>query len=159
MDNIIIRKSIKEDIPYINELFVQMVKTVNSRMKNAGVEPYIDLEQGFEKGYLDSFYINDDNVIFVAEDNSKVIGFISINKYSEEDYIYLDDYCVDEKYRGQGIGSKLINAAFEFAKSNKINQVLTHVENANKESIKFYKNKGFKLVEEQGHRLLIRKDV
>ncbi|MBQ8923619.1 MAG: GNAT family N-acetyltransferase [Lachnospiraceae bacterium] len=159
MENIIIRRSVKEDIPYINELFIQMVKTVNRRMKKEGVEPYTDLEKGFEYGYLDSFYISDDDVIFVAEDNGKVIGFISVNNHSEYDYIYLDDYCVREEYRGKGIGSKLMAMAFEFAKDKQINQILTHVENANKESIEFYKNRGFKLVEEQGHRLLIRKVI
>ena len=148
MEKIVIRKSIKEDIPYIKELFIQMVKTVNSRMEREGIEPYTDLEKGFEKGYLDSFYIDDNNVIFVAEDSGKVIGFISINNHNEHGYIYLDDYCVSEEYRGRGIGTKLMAIAFEFAKNKQIDKILIHVYNANKESIELYKNKGFKLLEE-----------
>ena len=159
MENTIIRRSVKEDISYINELFIQMVKTVNKRMKNEGVEPYTDLEKGFEDNYLDTFYVSDDNVIFVAEDKGKVIGFISINNHKEYGYIYLDDYCVSEEYRGKGIGSKLMDMAFKYAGEQEIDQIITHVESANKESIEFYKNKGFKLVEEQGHRLLIRKVI
>ena len=157
MDNIIFRKSVKEDIPYVNNLFIQMVRTVNERMKKSGVEPYTDFENGFEDNYLDKFYVDDSNVIFIAEDNNKVIGFISVINHKDYKYIYLDDYCVSEEYRGRGIGSKLIDKAFDFAKEHQIDQVITHVENANKESIEFYKHKGFKLVEEQGHRLLIRR--
>lgn len=159
MGNINYRRSIKKDIPAINNLFIEMVNTVNNRMKKGGIEPYTDMTNGFESGYLDSFYINDNNLIFIAEDGDKVIGFISVNCYKEKGYIYLDDYSVSEKYRGKGIGSKLINMAFDFAKEQKISQVLTHVEIANKESIEFYKKRGFELVEKQGHRLLIEKKL
>lgn len=136
-----------------------MVKTVNGRMEREGIDPYNDIENGFEEGFLDNFYINDDKVIFVAEDNGKIIGFISVNIYKDLGYIYLDDYSVSESYRGKGIGSKLMNMAFDFAKEKGINQVDTHVESANKESIEFYKNRGFELVEKQGHRLFIRKKI
>ena len=158
MENFVYRKSIKEDIPLINDLFIEMIKTVNKRMELKGFDPYKDLENGYEEGYLDNFYDNDDKIIFVAEDNNIVIGFISVVLFKEEGYIYLDDYSVKEKYRGQGIGSELMNMAFEYAKEKGIKTIITHVESANSESINFYKNKGFKLVEEQGHRLLIKKE-
>lgn len=157
MSNIIYRKSIKNDIPAINSLFIEMVKTVNARMERGGVNPYTGLEQGFEPGYLDDFYINDDRIIFVAEDDGKVIGFLSIVNNKEQQTIYLDDYCVNNAYRGRGIGSKLMNMSFEFAKKLGYDQVITHVESANSESIEFYKKKGFKLIQKQGHRLLIGK--
>lgn len=157
MGSITYRKSIKEDIPAINNLFIEMVKTVNARMERGGVNPYTDFEQGFEPGYIDNFYVNDDRLIFVAEDEGKVIGFLSVINKKELQTIYLDDYCVNDSYRGKGIGSKLMNMSFEFAKQQGYDQVITHVESANTESIEFYWKKGFKLVQEQGHRLLIRR--
>ena len=157
MSNIIYRKSIREDIPSINDLFIEMVKTVNARMERGGVNPYTDFEQGFEPGYLDNFYINDDRLIYVAEDEGKVIGFLSVINKKNLQTIYLDDYCVNDSYRGQGIGSQLMNMSFEFAKNQGYDQVITHVESANTESIEFYLKKGFKIVQEQGHRLLIRR--
>ena len=63
MSNITYRKSIREDIPSINSLFIEMVKTVNDRMERGGVNPYTDFEQGFEPGYLDNFYITGDGVV------------------------------------------------------------------------------------------------
>ena len=157
MSNVIYRKSIKEDIPAINNLFIEMVNTVNTRMERGGVVPYTDFEQGFEPGYLDSFYKNNDRLIYVAEDEGKVIGFISVINKKELQTIYLDDYCVKDSYRGKGIGSKLLNMSFTFAKQQGYDQVITHVESANTESIEFYRKKGFKLVQEQDHRLLIRR--
>ena len=159
LENVIIRKSVKEDIPHINELFIQMVKTVNKKMQKEGIETYTNLENGFENNYLDKFYIDDSNVIYVAEIKEKVIGFISINTYNEYNYVYLDDFCVSEEYQKKGIGSKLMDVAFEFARKMQIDQIITHVESANKEAIEFYQKKDFKLVEEQDHRLLIRKVV
>ena len=157
MNNIKYRRSIKEDIPEINNLFIEMVETVNERMKNNGINPYEGFENGFEENYLDSFYVDDSKIIYVAVDDNKVIGFISIVNKKESNYIYLDDYCVNKEYRGKGIGSTLMNMSFDFAEEQGIDEIITHVESANKESIKFYENKGFKLVEKQGHRLLIRK--
>ena len=155
--NIKFRKSIKEDIPFINELFIEMVKTVNEKMISEGIKPYENLDSGYEKGYLDNFYLNDDKVIFVALDNEKIIGFISV--CNEKEYIYLDDYSVSEKYRGKKIGSKLMEMAFEHALYLGIYDILTHVESANKSSIAFYTKKGFDIVEMQGHRLLIKKNL
>lgn len=159
MENIVFRRSVKDDIPYINDLFIQMVKTVNARMLKEGIEPYTDLENGFEEHDLDKFYLDDDNLIFVAESSGKVIGFLSVNNHREHGYLYLDDFCVSEECRGKGVGSELMKMAAAFAEKQQVDQILTHVESANKESIAFYKNRGFQLVEAQGHRLLIRKAV
>lgn len=37
MENIVFRRSVKEDIPYINSLFIEMIKTVNARMRKEGI--------------------------------------------------------------------------------------------------------------------------
>ena len=50
MSNITYRKSIKQDIPAINNLFIEMIKIVNSRMIKEGIEPYLDYEKGYEEG-------------------------------------------------------------------------------------------------------------
>ena len=104
--NIQYRKAEKQDSDAINELFIEMIKTINERMVNEGVEPYASLESGYEEGYLDTFFVNDNRVIFVACNENKVIGYLSVVKY--ENYLYLDDYCVSKQYRGLGIGSNLI---------------------------------------------------
>ena len=102
----------------INELFIEMIKTINRRMIEDGVEPYTELENGYEDGYLDTFYVDDNRVIFVADNGEKVIGYLST--VIHDNYLYLDDYCVSEKFRGYGIGSNLIKLSEEFAKEKNL---------------------------------------
>jgi len=155
MENIIYRCAVKEDIKSINNLFIELIETVNKRMIRENIKPYDELLNGYEDGYLDTFFDNDERIIFVAEDDKKIIGYLSLCIYKELNYIYLDDYSVSEKYRGRGIGSNLLNMAIEYANKLNIDNLKTHVESANLESRKFYKKKGFELVEKQENRLLI----
>ena len=159
MINIKYRKSVKNDVSEINNLFIEMVKHVNNKMIDNGITPYEQLENGYEDGYLDKFYVDDNNVIFVAEHNNNIIGFISLCLYKEESYVYVDDYCVKEEYRGYGIGSKLMEMAVIYAKEKEIRLILTHVESTNKDAIDFYFNKSFELQEKQDNRLLIKKSL
>lgn len=149
----------KNDSQEINNLFIEMIKTVNARMEKEGIEPYTDLLKGYEDGYLDEFYINEDKIVFVAEDNDKVVGFLSVCMYKKKNYIYLDDYCVNSNYRGYGIGTKLMNMSIDYANKFNIKNIRTHVESANHESIIFYENKGFRVVEKEKSRILINKEL
>jgi len=154
--DIAFRKAIKSDKDSINTLFIEMVKTVNERMIKDGIEPNKELENGYN-GELDKFFDNDNYFIYVACDNDKVIGFISICVFKDLDYIYVDDYSVNCKYRGLGIGSKLMEMAFRYAEDNNISTVKGHVESANHESIEFYKKRGFTIEKNEGNRLLIKR--
>ena len=154
--NITFRKAVEDDKESINNLFIEMIKTVNERMIKDGIEPYKELENGYN-GEIDKFFDNDDFFIYVACDDDKVVGFLSICVFKDLDYIYLDDYSVNDKYRGLGIGSKLMGMAFKYVEDNNISTIQTHVESANHESREFYKKRGFSLVSEEGHRLLIKR--
>ena len=156
---IIYRYADKKDIKEINNLFIELVLTVNKKMIKEGIEPYKELEKGLDDNYWNEFFTKEDRKILVAEDNGNVIGFLSLCINKEYKYLYLDDYCINEKYRGKGIGSKLMDMAVDYAKKNKINNIGTHVESANHEAREFYKKKGFKLYKEEGYRLLINKSL
>lgn len=155
--NIQYRKAVEQDSLAINELFIEMIKTINERMINEGVEPYTSLESGYEEGYLDTFYVNDNRVIFVACDNDKVIGYLSVVK--NDNYLYLDDYCVSKEYRGYGIGSNLIKISEQFAKEQGLKEVHLHVQTANHESREFYSRKGYEYISEEEKRLLLGKKI
>jgi len=57
--------------------------------------------------------------------------------------LYIEDFCVDESSRGQGIGKKLFDAAFEYGKSQGVYNIELNVWNFNKGAVKFYENLGF----------------
>lgn len=56
---------------------------------------------------------------------------------------YLDDICVDEKYRRQGIGEMLCQRAIDIAKKEKADSVELSVWCSNQPAIALYKKLGF----------------
>lgn len=155
--NIIYRMAQKQDINDINELFIEMIKTINDRMISEGVEAYTELEKGYDEGYLDTFFENDNRVIFVADYQNKVIGYLSAVAY--DNYLYLDDYCVTNSFRGKGIGSNLIKMSEDYAKAKNLEEVHLHVQTANHESREFYSRKGYGFISEEEKRILLSKKI
>jgi len=83
---------------------------------------------------------------FVAEtDDHQIVGIAS---YFFAYYtwvgksLYLDDLYVLEEYRGQKIGSKLLNAIFEAARNENCKRVRWQVSDWNTSAIEFYKKCG-----------------
>ncbi len=140
----IIRRAVKKDKSKINELFIEMLQTVYDE-KNA---------TGYEEGYLDHFFDNHGDWICVTEINSSIVAYLSIEVHREqENFIYLDDLSVSEKYRGHGIGTELIKTAERFAEKMGVSIITLHVEKSNQSALKLYKRLGFSAVHDEGTRL------
>ena len=100
------------------------------------------------KNYFTDKIQGKNSVCFVAEADGSIVGyFLAIKK---EDPTYrlikiadLEHLVVDENYRNQGIGKKLMNAFISWAKSEGINKVSVNVFTDNEKGIKFYKREGF----------------
>lgn len=90
---------------------------------------------------------NNESVIYVAIDGNKPVGFTQLYpKYSSGRAVknwILNDLYVDESYRKQGVGGKLINEATQFAKLNgaEFIQLETAVDNYTAQSL--YHDVGF----------------
>jgi ribosomal protein S18 acetylase RimI-like enzyme len=68
---------------------------------------------------------------------------------------YLDTICVDEAFRGQGIGSELLDALDKMAKREAKSVIGLCVDQANPNAQRLYERKGFAVVGEQmlsGHK-------
>ena len=163
MQNVNIRYATANDIPRINELFIQMIRYVNEQDRNSSKEvngePFVD---GYEDGFLEKFLISSDKFILVAEKDNQVIGYLSCeekNKIQEDSFIYLDDFCVDGSYRGYGIGTRLVQTAEEYSQKNNFGHLRLHVESGNSNSIRFYSNLGFVPVSEDEKRIFMQKEV
>lgn len=76
---------------------------------------------------------------FVYDDGENIRGFISIINNE-----FIGALFVDVNYQGLGIGSKLID--YITTKYDKLNLA---VYKENEKSVKFYTDKGFKIIEEQ----------
>ena len=145
----VIRKAKIEDIPSINQLFIEMQETIYN------AEDII----GYEDNYLDKFFSNNKNWICVSEYNNQVVGYLSIEVYENKNYIYLDDLAVTEQHRFNGIGTILIHTAEEYAKSISISEIVLHVEESNTQAQEAYLKLGFVKNTFEGSRIRMIKKV
>lgn len=144
-----IRKADKKDEKRICDLFIEMLQTIYNT----------DDVKGYEDGNLNHYFEENEYVIFVAESENAVIGFLSVEVHRDEhEYIYLDDFSVSEKFRQNGIGNSLLKEAEEYGKSVNVSASLLHVEKTNERAFNFYKRNGYDVFEEQDNRLLLIKE-
>ncbi len=143
------RKAIQADSQRISELFEEMLRTIYHTPE----------AKGYEDGYLDRFFSEGGDLIYVAEMEKEVVAFLSIEVYKEDGYIYLDDFSVTEKCRHQGIGTKLILMAEEYSESMGIPAIVLHVEKTNESAHQLYQKLGYWDNEDQGNRIRMVKEL
>ena len=87
------------------------------------------------------YLIRNPNTCFVAEDNGEIIGVIMSGHDGRRGFIY--HVAVNEKYRGRGIGKKLVNSALTALEMEGIHKVaLVALEN-NVSGNAFWEKTGF----------------
>ncbi len=100
--------------------------------------------------------IKDENrPIFVYQKDDRVIGYaFCMIKIIKDDrnlcdysYLFIDDICVLDKYRGKNIGSLLYNYVKEFAQEKRLKSIRLNVWNFNEKALKFYTKNGMKILE------------
>lgn len=97
----------------------------------------------------------------VAEQAGAVVGFLSLESHREGEppFLYLDDFSVTAACRGQGIGSRLLDMAEEYAAALGLGEIHLHVERDNLGARRLYRRRGFGVLAEQGARLLLGKKL
>ena len=144
-----IRKAVSEDEQTIRELFREMLRTIN----------HTDIVEGYEGGYLDKFWMDGEDRIYVAEEN-EVHAHLSVEVYREPQmYVYLDDCSVTASHRNMGIGSALIRTAENYAGELKIPVIIFHVKKTNGEAFRLYERLGYSICRDDGDRYLMQKEI
>ena len=147
----IFRQATLSDKSAIEELFMDMLRAIDVRF---------DYIYENEEDYLLRFFGPSEDVIIVAENKGEVIGYISVEvKREDREYVYIDDFCVDEKYRSRGIGTKLLSYSEEAAKNAGIYDILLHVEESNLPARRLYERSGYELLRKDNTRLLMVKHL
>ena len=90
--------------------------------------------------------------IFVAVQEEKVVGygFCQVKVYDHDPVIadhtevHINDLCVDEACRGQGIGKAIYQAICRYAKMRKASSITLNVWCCNEGAMKFYESLGLK---------------
>lgn len=91
-------------------------------------------------------------ILVAADDNDEVLGYAFCVFKQEVDNLlltdiktlYIDDLCIDEKHRGEHIGSKLYEAVISLAKETDCYNITLNVWCGNDSAMEFYKAKGLK---------------
>lgn len=111
--------SVPEDKERICQLFLTMLRSIYHREDVTGYA----LED------LDRFYTGGEDWICVARDGGRIVGFLSIECHRETQppFLYLDDFSVEDKYRGQGIGTAMLAEAERYAATRDVHALVLHV--------------------------------
>lgn len=138
-----IRLAKEKDKTAIESLFLEMLRSIYGNEEVSG----------YETDYLLRFFGGEDR-IYVAETDGQVVAYLSIEVHREEQtFLYLDDFCVAAPYRGQGIGSQLLDCAEHYGRELGIGITVLHAEKSNSAARRLYERRGFELLAEEGSRL------
>ena len=98
--------------------------------------PHSDLDD------LENSYGGQREVFYCLIDNKKIVGTVAV-KNDDEKTALLRRLFVDPKYRGQGLGKKLVDAALKFCKENKYERICFRCTERMQNAMKLCKAYGF----------------
>ncbi len=140
-----IRKAANKDITAILNLLQQV-----NFIHHNGRPDLFNVGTKYTKEQLENIICDNDRPILVADDNGVIKGYaFCIYQTHENETIltdiktlYLDDLCVDEKYRGEHIGKKLYDAVLKLAKENGCYNMTLNAWCFNQRAVGFYEKCG-----------------
>ena len=134
--NIRIRKAVKEDCEQMMQLVYELAV-----YEKAPDEVTVTMDHFIESGFGEKPVW----WALVAETDSQIVGFaLWYIRYStwKGQRLYLEDFLVSEKMRGQGIGKLLFDQLIEECKSKQYGGLVWQVLDWNEPAINFYKKLG-----------------
>lgn len=148
MSDLIIRKAQKTDIPDLDRLLYQVQKVHSDARPDlfkAGAKKYTDEE-------LQKLLQDSKRPIFVAIKDNQLLGYIFLESIEQQEShvlnsiktLYIDDLCVDEKARGQHVGSQLYEFVLRYAKEEGYYNVTLNVWADNTKALGFYEKLGLR---------------
>ena len=140
-----IRKAANKDITAILNLLQQV-----NLIHHNGRPDLFNVGTKYTQEQLENIICDNDRPILVADDNGVIKGYaFCIYQTHENETIltdiktlYLDDLCVDEKYRGEHIGKKLYDAVLKLAKENGCYNMTLNAWCFNQRAVGFYEKCG-----------------
>lgn len=118
---------------------------------NANLQPAY-YKAGKENGdYPKSIIASKNSDIFIALENDKIFGFIHIKEaktpsfdaFVLHSYAEIIDFIITAAYRKRGVGSMLMDAAKQWAKTRNLDYIELFVLSEAKDELRFYEHKDF----------------
>lgn len=142
-----IRRALEKDIKSIKKLLFQ----VNLIHHNGRPDIFKYGTEKYNESQIKEIIANDSDPVFVmVNDGDEVVAyaFCIIQQHKNDNILtdiktlYIDDLCVDEKYRHEHLGTELLNYVFDYAKEINCYNVTLNVWNLNKDALNFYIKNG-----------------
>lgn len=94
----------------------------------------------------------EDKKIYVMRDEDKIVGYVTIEIKERNStgmhyrkILDLDAICIDNNYRGKGLGTELINYIIDLGKKEKCTDLYLSVNEENTDAIKLYEKIGMRV--------------
>ena len=142
-----IRKANRDDFEALGELYTELEKDAVMYQS----EHFVLSPKGARSRQLEEILASENQVMLVAEDDGKVIGFAHVmlqkakvvSCLKPQTNIYLQDLVVTSTLRSKGTGTQLLNAAKEYGREKGAEFFRTQVFPMNKDGMRFYERIGF----------------
>ena len=142
-----IRRAETRDIQAVNTL-LQQVLAVHHKGRP---DLFNEVGKKYSDAELLAIFRNPDTPVFVYDKDGAVLGYAfcvirhqGSGSLRELSTLYIDDLCVNEKVRGQHIGSALFQYVKAYAKELGCHNITLHVWECNPGARAFYESLGFK---------------
>jgi GNAT superfamily N-acetyltransferase len=118
--------------------------------KTPELQGYGEMDAVYSKDYvIDCIKDKKMNLVFVAEENKKVVGLLIAEIWKKKRYSFFLDLVVLPEYRLKGIGTELYQAYETYCKKKDLKTITALVQTTNTNMHKFCEKKGYK----KGHAL------
>ncbi len=143
-----VRRAEIKDIPRLEEILYQ-VHDVHARVRP---DLFIPGKKKYTAEELEALIGSEDTIIFVCTDDTGLImgyAFCMDKTYpgnhstNPDKMLYIDDLCVDEKFRGKHVGRILCEYVKEYAKEKGYQRITLNVWEFNTGARAFYDALGF----------------
>ena len=143
----IIRKINKNDINSLAELYKEFWGEKSNIKKM--IDKYDEIKNNGK--YIILCAVHDKKVV------GTVMGIICDELYGEcNPFMIIEDLVVHSKYRRIGIGEKLMNTMYKYAKRVRCSQILFITEKDRRETIKFYESLGYNAKTHVGFKMKVK---
>ena len=99
----------------------------------------------WSKKQLKKWISSNDDVLLVAEDNKKIVGFIMSAIHKPTQKVTIENIYVVEEYRKKGLAKKLLNETLKIFRKKGIKFINAFVDDKNTASFNFFKKNNFKV--------------
>ncbi len=141
-----IRQANNNDITQMIQLLYEVAKLHSEKRPDVfKIKSHEEIKSNLEEMIQD-----ESNIILIAEDKQIVVGVIickirEINNHTNlknTKVLWINEICVKQEYRRNGIGHSLIEKAKEIAKANNCLRLELNCWELNEGAMKFYENQG-----------------